>query len=309
MLSFVIPVMDEEPTLETLCAEVLEQVDAGGHEAEVIFVDDGSTDGSWARITELAARDPRVRAIRFRRNFGKAAALTAGFAAVRGDIVFTLDADLQDDPHEIPRFLELLGQGWDMVSGWKRVRYDPWHKVWPSHVFNRMIGWLTGLHLHDNVCGFKACRAEVVRKVSLYGEMHRFFTVRAYALGYRVSELPVHHRPRTYGHSKYGVERFAKGFLDLLTMGFTLRYGRRPMHFFGWVAIGHGVLAVVVALVWSIWAALLVALFGVQWLGLGFLAEARLSADTARRRGAIFEVTERIGVDEDASLAAAGRES
>ena len=144
MISFVIPVQDEEPTLQTLCAEIIDVAGQAALEIEIIFVDDGSTDGSWARIVDLAASDGRIRGLRLRRNFGKAAALSAGFAEVKGDIVFTLDADLQDDPHEIPRFLAKLNEGYDMVSGWKRVRHDPWHKVWPSRVFNRIVGALTG---------------------------------------------------------------------------------------------------------------------------------------------------------------------
>ncbi|HOW18223.1 MAG TPA: glycosyltransferase family 2 protein [Phycisphaerae bacterium] len=278
MISFVIPVQDEEPTLQTLCAEIIDVAGQAALEIEIIFVDDGSTDGSWARIVDLAASDGRIRGLRLRRNFGKAAALSAGFAEVKGDIVFTLDADLQDDPHEIPRFLAKLNEGYDMVSGWKRVRHDPWHKVWPSRVFNRIVGALTGLHLHDHVCGFKCFRAEVLREVHLYGEMHRFFAVRAFARGFRITEIEVHHRPREHGRSKYGVSRFGKGFLDLLTVWFTIRYGRRPMHVLGTIGGGIVLLGVLCLLVGGWWAALILVLFGAQWLGLGWLAESRLAA-------------------------------
>ncbi len=308
-ISFVIPLKDEEQTLDTLCAEIFEVVDRDGREAEVILVDDGSTDGSWQRIVALAGRDRRVRGLRLRRNVGKAAALSAGFAEVRGDIVFTLDADLQDDPHEIPRFLRRLDEGWDMVSGWKRNRHDPWHKVWPSRVFNRMIGALTGLRLHDHVCGFKCCRAEIVRQVDLYGEMHRFFAVRAFALGYRVTEIDVNHRPREHGRSKYGIERFIKGLLDLLTVWFTMRFDRRPMHFFGAIGILHllaGGLVCGVSLVEAVmgpavlgrafWIGVIIKLLGLQWLGVGLVAESQLTRTAPRGPG--YHVAERVGFDE-----------
>ncbi len=182
------------------------------------------------RPAAIAARDPRVRGIRLRRNFGKAAALTAGFQAVRGTVVFTLDADLQDDPAEIPRFLAMLDQGLDVVSGWKRTRHDPWHKVYPSRVFNGLVSYLTGCHLHDHNCGFKAYRAEVLREVGIYGELHRFVPVLAHARGFRVGEIEVNHRARRFGSSKYGVSRFIKGLLDLLTVRFLTRFvALRPL--------------------------------------------------------------------------------
>ncbi len=196
-------------------------------------MDDGSRDGSWSVLSNLAASDPRVRAIRFRRNFGKAAALTAGFAAARGERIFTLDADLQDDPAEIPRFLERLDEGYDVVSGWKKTRHDPWHKVIPSRIFNGMVSRLTGCRLHDHNCGFKLYRREVVREVGIYGELHRFVPVLAHARGFRVGEIEVHHRPRKHGSSKYGFSRFLKGFLDLLTVRFLTRFRQRPLHILG----------------------------------------------------------------------------
>jgi glycosyltransferase involved in cell wall biosynthesis len=207
-----------------------------------VFVDDGSRDGSWAVVRGLAERDPRVKGIRFRRNFGKAAALTAGFRAARGSIVFTLDGDLQDDPAEIPRFLAKLEEGetFDVVSGWKRTRHDPWHKVGPSRVFNRMVSALTGCRLHDHNCGFKAYRREVLDEVTLYGELHRFVPVLAQERGFRVTEVVVNHRARKFGHSKYGFARFIKGLLDLLTVHFLSRYGQRPLHVLG--ALGLGML-------------------------------------------------------------------
>ena len=198
-----------------------------------MLVDDGSRDSSWRVIQRLAAQNPRVRAIRFRRNFGKAAALTAGFQTALGTIVFTLDADLQDDPAEIPRFLDKLNEGFDVVSGWKQTRHDPWHKVYPSRVFNWMVSSLTGCTLHDHNCGFKAYRHEVLLEVGIYGELHRFVPVLAHAKGFRVGELVVNHRARKFGASNYGFTRFIKGLLDLVTVRFLTRFGQRPLHALG----------------------------------------------------------------------------
>ena len=204
-----------------------------GYDVEVIFVDDGSSDPSWEVIGQLAATDEKVRGIRFRRNFGKAAALDAGFRAARGETIVTLDADLQDDPREIPKLLEKMNQGCDVVSGWKQTRHDPWHKVLPSRVFNALVGWMTGVRLHDHNCGMKCYRREVFDEVRLYGELHRFVPVLAAARGFRVGEVVVNHRPRKFGRSKYGAARFIKGFLDLLTVKFLTGFGQRPQHLLG----------------------------------------------------------------------------
>jgi len=233
VISLVIPVYNEEASLEQLLSEIEQTLRNAGLEFEVIFIDDGSRDNSWQTITTLAAKKSQVRGIRFRRNFGKAAALSAGFKAARGDPVLTLDADLQDDPAEIPHLLASLADRHDVVSGWKRKRHDPWHKVLPSRVFNLLVSWLTGVKLHDHNCGLKCCRAAVLREVKLYGELHRFIPVLAAARGFRVGEIEVNHRPRPFGRSKYGVERFAKGFLDLLTVKFLTGFGRRPLHALG----------------------------------------------------------------------------
>ena len=242
MISVVVPLYNEAESLATLHAELVRSFEANHLEpAEILFVDDGSRDGSWAVIRKLAASDPRVRGIRFRRNFGKAAALTAGFRAAKGATIFTLDGDLQDDPAEIPRFLARLDEGYEVVSGWKRTRHDPWHKVGPSRVFNRMVSGLTGCKLHDHNCGFKAYRREVLDEVTLYGELHRFVPVLAHERGFKVAEIVVHHRPRKFGHSKYGIARFIKGLLDLLTVHFLSRYGQRPLHVLG--ALGLAMLA------------------------------------------------------------------
>ena len=208
MLSIVIPVYNEAESLEALHREIREVAAANGYELDVIFVDDGSKDDSWWIIRRLAAADPQVRGIRFRRNFGKAAALSAGFALVRGEMVMTLDADLQDDPHEIPRFLAAMENNLDVVSGWKQVRHDPWHKVLPSRVFNGMVSGLTGVKLHDHNCGMKCYRREVLGEVRLYGELHRFVPVLAAGRGYRVGEIVINHRARKFGQSKYGLQPF-----------------------------------------------------------------------------------------------------
>ena len=233
LISLVIPVLNERESLEPLHREIGEVAAANNLRIEIVFVDDGSTDGSWKLIEKLGATDPRVRGIRFRRNFGKAAALSAGFKAAAGKSIMTLDADLQDDPHEIPRFLAALGEGLDVVSGWKKVRHDPWHKVWPSRLFNGMVGAVTGVWLHDHNCGMKAYRAEVFQEVRLYGELHRFIPVLAESRGFKVGELVIHHRQRKFGHSKYGIRRFFKGFLDLLTVKFLTGFGHRPQHLLG----------------------------------------------------------------------------
>lgn len=233
MLSLVIPLLDENPSLPGLHAQVAAALAASHSNAEIIFVDDGSTDGSWETIVGLSGRDVRVRGVRLRTNFGKAAALTAGFKAARGDLVLTMDADLQDDPAEIPKFLEKIKSGLDVVSGWKLRRLDPWHKVWPSRVFNWMVGALTGVKLHDHNCGMKCYRVEVLREVRLYGELHRFIPVLAHARGFKVGEVAVNHRPRQHGRSKYGVRRFVKGFLDLLTVKFLTDFSHRPQHVLG----------------------------------------------------------------------------
>lgn len=233
LISLVIPLYNERESLRTLLAEIADGVAAAGKRCEVLFVDDGSTDGSWDVVRELAADDPRVHGIRFRRNFGKAAALEAGFRKARGWAVLTLDADLQDDPREIPRFLAALKGGLDVVTGWKKVRHDPWHKVLASRVFNGLVSRVTGVKLHDHNCGYKAYRADVFGEIRLYGELHRFVPVMAAGRGFKVGELVIKHRKRAFGRSKYGFKRFTRGFLDLISVQFLTGYGDRPQHFLG----------------------------------------------------------------------------
>ncbi len=233
MISVVIPIHNEERSIALLHEELQAALEPLREEWEAVYVDDGSTDGSFAALTRLHAREENVRVVRLRRNFGKAAALATGFAQVDGDIVVTIDGDLQDDPAEIPRLLAKLHEGFDLVSGWKAQRRDPLTRRIPSKLFNHVAGWMSGLRLHDMNCGLKAYRRDVVRSLVLYGELHRFIPVLAHEQGYRVAELPVNHRPREHGRSRYGLERYLRGFLDLLTVSFMGRYRHRPLHLFG----------------------------------------------------------------------------
>jgi len=233
LVSIVIPVYNEAESLTELHRQIDEVAGSQSLDVEMVFVDDGSSDDSWRVIEELAATDPRVHGIRFRRNFGKAAALAAGFDAAQGEIVVTMDADLQDDPAELPAMLAKLNEGFDVVSGYKQVRHDPWHKRWPSKVFNWLVSRMTGVHLNDHNCGFKAYRRDVILEVRLYGELHRFVPVLAAAKGFCIGEIVVHHRPRQHGESKYGLSRIVKGFLDLVTVKFLTGYGQRPQHLLG----------------------------------------------------------------------------
>lgn len=232
-LSVIIPVMNEEGSLRQLWTELSASAGSAVDSFEVIFVDDGSTDSSWEVISEICRDNTECSAVRFRRNFGKAAALTAAMKAAEGELILMMDADLQDDPAEIPAMLKLISDGFDVVNGWKQKRLDPWHKVYPSRVFNRMVSRLTGLTLHDHNCGLKMFRSEVAQEIRIYGELHRFIPVLAHSRGFRVTELPVHHRSRQHGSSKYGVRRFLRGFLDLLTVSFLVTFGRRPLHALG----------------------------------------------------------------------------
>ena len=247
MISVVVPVHNEERSVALLLDELDSALQPLGKPWEAVFVDDGSTDGSYAALTRLHAGRDDVTVVRLRRNFGKAAALAAGFAHARGDVIVTIDGDLQDDPAEIPRLLVKLEEGFDLVSGWKSHRRDPLRRRALSRLFNTVAGWVSGVRLHDINCGLKAYRADVVRGLRLYGELHRFIPVLAHHRGYRIAELPVNHRPREHGRSRYGLERYLRGFLDLLTVSFIGRYRHRPLHLFGGLglalsAAGTGIL-------------------------------------------------------------------
>ena len=287
-LSVVVPAMNEAGNIPSLHRAVTDVLEAANVTFELILVDDGSTDDTWQVIEALSRRDGRVAGLRHRRNFGKARGLATGFTAASGELIITMDADLQDDPAEIPRFLAKLDEGFDLVSGWKQRRQDPVGKTLPSRLFNATVRAVSGVQLHDFNCGFKLYRADVVRSIRLYGELHRFTPVLAHAEGFRVGELPVRHHPRRWGSSKYGWSRLIKGFLDLLTVTFLTQYRQRPMHVLG----VPGVIALATGAVIGLWLtaekvlagaaignrpllllAVLLVLVGVQFFGLGLLGE------------------------------------
>lgn len=234
-ISVVVPLYNEEESLPELLAWIDRVAAAHAFTYEAILVDDGSSDGSWAVVERLAAQYPTLRGIRFSRNYGKSAALYCGFAAARGEVVITMDADLQDSPEEIPALRRMiLEEGYDLVSGWKKKRHDPIGKRWPSKFFNWTARAATGIRLHDFNCGLKAYRRKVVKSIEVYGEMHRFIPVLARQAGFRrIGEKVVDHHVRKYGHSKFGLERMVKGYLDLISVLFMSHFGRSPMYFFG----------------------------------------------------------------------------
>ncbi|MFO8144442.1 MAG: glycosyltransferase family 2 protein [Candidatus Syntrophosphaera sp.] len=286
LLSFVIPVLNEQDSLRQLVGEI--KVSCAPHNHEIIFIDDGSTDGSFKVMAGLAAEDENIKVIKFRRNFGKAAALQHGFGHVKGDVVFTLDADLQDDPAEIPRFLEKIAEGWDVVSGWKQKRKDPWHKVLPSKFFNFVTALTFHLKLKDYNCGFKAYRREVVRELNIYGEMHRYIPALAHSLGFRISEIPVEHRQRKFGRSKYGYERYMRGFFDLMTVKMVTHYIKSPLYLFGRIGMISTLLGAAITIYLSIlkiffsqplsnrpllFLGITLILGGLQFISLGLISE------------------------------------
>lgn len=236
-ISIVIPVLNESGSLIELYRSLTHVLSSHHYSYEILFVDDGSSDGSISICRDLAEVDSHVQLIELRRNFGKATALQTGFHIAQGEIIITMDGDLQDDPEEIPRFIEMINRDYDLVSGWKQNRQDPLTKTLPSRFFNTITGWVTGLSLRDFNCGFKAYRREVAKSLNLYGELHRYIPVLAHAKGYRIGEIPVHHHPRLYGKSKYSIERFLRGAFDLATVTFLIGYQRRPLHLFGLIGL------------------------------------------------------------------------
>ena len=235
VISFVVPMMNEEKNVPLFFAKLSSQVEQIGQRYEVVFIDDGSTDGTFRELEKLHKQAPDiVRVVRFRRNFGKTAALVAGFSRCRGRVVFTMDGDLQDDPEEIPQYLDKLDEGYDLVSGWKFPRHDPISKTFPSRIFNWLVSKMTKVHLHDINNGFKAYRREVIEdpQLKLYGDFHRFIPVIAVARGFRVAEIKVRHHPRQYGTSKFGTKRFAQGLIDLLNVLFLTTFLRKPLRLF-----------------------------------------------------------------------------
>jgi glycosyltransferase involved in cell wall biosynthesis len=287
LVSVVVPLFNEEATVAALYDQVRASLDGEGLTWEIVYVDDGSTDGSHQALVQLHTAHNNVRVVRMRRNFGKAAALSAGFEAAQGDVVVTMDADLQDDPSEIPHLLAKLSEGYDLVSGWKCDRRDPFARRIFSRVYNRVTSLVTGVRLHDMNCGLKIYRAEVLQNVRLYGDMHRFVPVLAHHLGFRTTEIPVNHRPRLNGRSRYGIERYTRGFFDLLTVAYLGRYRHRPLHFFGGVGMllgagGFAILLYLTALKLGgagiggrplLMLGILLVVVGIQFFSLGLVGE------------------------------------
>jgi glycosyltransferase involved in cell wall biosynthesis len=286
VISVVVPLLNEERSLEVLYAEITAALESRD-EFEVVFVDDGSSDGSMGVLTRLHEEYANVVVVHLRRNFGKAAALQAGFLEARGDIVVTIDADLQDDPAEIPKLLAKLDESFDLVSGWKTRRNDPLARRLFSRMFNWATGAVSGVRLHDVNCGLKAYRSEVLRGLRIYGELHRFIPVLAAYRGFRVAEIPVNHRPRMHGSSRYGPERYLRGFFDLLSVTFMGRYRHRPLHLFGGLGALMGAVGFVIltylTVIWF-WGegighrplltlGVLLVVVGIQFVSLGLLSE------------------------------------
>ncbi len=307
-VSVVVPVYNERPTLVALFEECRSVLDAQGAAWELVFVDDGSTDGSFEEMAAVHARDARARAVRLRTNLGKAAALAVGFRAARGGRLVTLDGDLQDDPREIPRLLAALDQGADLVSGWKTERQDSLARRVASRAFNSMSRMISGVPLHDVNCGLKAYRREVVAEVPLYGELHRFIPLLAVWRGFRVGEVAVSHRPRAFGRSRYGWSRVLRGAMDLVTVVCLTRYNRRPAHFFslpGAALIGVGAmlcayvayLRLVYGHIWNrhplLMFAILLVVVGVQLFTTGLLGE--MMVDAGRRIDDDYEAARKLG--------------
>lgn len=315
-ISVVIPLYDEEESLQELTSRVSDVLSACGYSYEIILIDDGSKDESWQRIEELSKKNPALKGIRFQRNYGKSAALNEGFKASQGDVVITMDADLQDDPDELPELIRMIKEdGFDLVSGWKKERHDPITKTVPTKLYNWTLRKASGIHLHDSNCGLKSYNGEVCRSIEVYGEMHRYIPFIAKKAGFeRIGEKVVKHHPRKYGKSKFGMDRFINGFLDLLTISFISRFGRKPMHFFGtlgllvfivgfscvaWLVgyklymMGQGQLPPLVSSQALFYIALAAMIIGVQLFTAGFVADlvSRSSADRNK-----YQIRSKIGL-------------
>ncbi len=286
-ISVVIPGLNEADSLPELARGIIAALDEKNETFEIIFVDDGSTDDSWKVMLALSVDDPRVRAVRLRKNFGKAMGLSAGFSRVRGEIVVMMDADLQDDPAELPKFIQTIESGFDVVVGWKVRRLDPANRLILTRIFNATVRWVTGVKLHDMNCGFKAYRAEVVKTIPIYGDLFRFIPALAQWEGFRVTEVAVVHHPRKHGTSRYGLERILRGFFDLLSITFLTKYSRRPMHLFGFIGMCMSAVGVLINLYLTVlwfsghkigdrplllFGSILIVL-GIQFFSMGFIGE------------------------------------
>lgn len=309
-LSIIIPVFNEEESILELAAEIQAVVNESTAEYELIFIDDGSNDDSYDKIKSLADKDSRIIGVRFRRNYGKSAALSEGFRISKGNMVVTMDSDLQDDPAELPALMKKLDEGFDLISGWKKNRKDPWTKRFPSKIFNLVTGILSGIRIHDFNCGLKIYRSEVVKTVKVYGELHRYIPVLGKLAGFRVGELVVNHRPRKFGKTKFGASRFLKGFLDLTTVLFLGKFDRNPLHFFGLLGgmmffaglVINGYLTIQwFGGVWIgnrpiLFLGILLMIVGIQFISLGLLAE----MISAREGNMKYSIAERTNEESDA---------
>ncbi len=308
-LSFVIPVFNEQDSLEQLYSEIIENIKE--YEYEIIFIDDGSTDKSFKILQILAAADNKVKIIKLRKNFGKSAGLNVGFEATQGDIVFTMDADLQDDPKEIEQFIKKLDEGYDMVTGWKVKRKDPISKTWPSKLYNKVTSNTFKLKLHDYNCGYKAYKKEVINELDIYGEMHRYIPALANSLGFKVAEIPVHHRKREFGKTKYGSERYLRGFLDLLTVKLVTGYIHSPLYLFGRIGFGFGFVGFIIALYLSImklgfgiplynrpllYLGTLLMIIGLQFFSIGLLGELIINRNRDGNRKKNISIAKKINL-------------
>ncbi len=309
LLSFVIPVLNEQDSLKTLTEEIIANV--GNHEYEIVFIDDGSRDRSFEVMSLLAADNSAIKIVRFRRNFGKSAALQCGFELAKGEVIFTMDADLQDNPAEIGSFLAKLDEGYDLVSGWKQKRRDPLHKIVPSRVFNFVTARTFRLKLKDYNCGFKAYRKSVVKELNIYGEMHRYIPALANALGYRIAEIPVEHRARLFGRSKYGLERYMRGFFDLLTVKMVTQYIKSPLYLFGRIGLLASLLGVLITAYLTalkvfyhqplynrplLFLGILLILSGLQFFSMGLISELMINRTSPQNR-AMISIADMVNID------------
>jgi len=308
-LSIIIPVFNEEESILELAEEISGVMKDLSAEYELIFIDDGSRDSSYDKIKSLADKDSRINGVRFRRNYGKAAALSEGFRISKGKMIVTMDSDLQDDPAEIPGLMKKLDEGFDVISGWKKNRKDPWTKRFPSKIFNLVTRMMSGIRIHDFNCGLKIYRSDVIKTVKVYGELHRYIPVLAKLAGFNVSELVVNHRPRKFGKTKFGASRFLKGFLDLTTVLFLGKFERNPLHFFGilggFLFLSGLVINGYLTIQWfgGVWIGnrpilflgILLLIIGIQFISLGLLAE----MITAREENLKYSIAERTYVDSD----------
>lgn len=287
-VSFVIPVFNEEKSLEELYAMIVAKMKSITDKYDIIFVDDGSKDDSFEKLKKLSFQDGRVKVIKLRKNFGKSIAIGEGFKFAQGDVIFTMDADLQDDPKEISRFISKLNEGYDLITGWKQQRKDPFlSKKLPSRLFNYMTNLVSGLKLHDHNCGFKAFRKKLAKKLSLHGDLHRYIPALAHSMGFKVTEIHVEHYARPYGKSKYGIKRFYRGFFDFMTIIFLTKYLKKPMHLFGWFGVVFSFSGFLICLYLSIlWflgetigrrplliLGVLLIIVGIQFVSTGLIAE------------------------------------